>query len=154
VKLLLDTAVLGLLCHPRKHEDTRQWLGEAVAVHELRVPEVADYELRRELLRIESRHGLQRLDELGRLLGYVPVTTADWRHAAELWASRRRHGRPTSGDDALDGDMILAAQALAQGASIVTTNVRHFAGLAPCLTWQDVPLSGQPPPSQTGPTKR
>jgi hypothetical protein len=50
--------------------------------------------------------------------------------------------------------MILAAQALAQGASIVTANVRHFAGLAPCLTWQDVPLSAQPPSSQTGPTKR
>jgi hypothetical protein len=45
VKLLLDTGVLGLLCHPRKHDDARQWLGEAVAVHELLVPEVADYEL-------------------------------------------------------------------------------------------------------------
>jgi hypothetical protein len=50
--------------------------------------------------------------------------------------------------------MLLAAQALAQGAAVVTVNVRHFAGLAPCLTWQEVPLAGQPPSSQTGPTKR
>ena len=84
MKLLLDTGVLGLLCHPRKHAEVRQWLWDAVAVHDLRVPEVADFELRRELLRIESMRGLQRLDELGRLLGYLPVTTADWRCGAEL----------------------------------------------------------------------
>jgi len=46
--------------------------------------EVADYELRRELLRIDSRRSLDRLDELTRELRYIPVTTATWRAAARL----------------------------------------------------------------------
>ncbi len=140
MKLLLDTGVLGFLCHPRKHEDVREWLWDAIVLHELRVPEVADYELRRELLRIESKWGLERLGELGGKLGYLPVTTTDWRRAAELWAEGRRAGRPTAGDDALDADLLLAAQALAEGAAVVTLNTRHFAGLVDCMTWHDVPL--------------
>jgi predicted nucleic acid-binding protein len=85
VKLLLDTSVLGWACHPRKDADVRAWLRRAVAVHELLVSEVADYELRRELLRIGATRSFARLEELGRELAYVPVTTATWRSGAKLW---------------------------------------------------------------------
>ena len=54
MRLLLDTAVLGEVCHPRKYADVRMWLARAVAHHDLLISEVADYELRRELLRIGS----------------------------------------------------------------------------------------------------
>jgi predicted nucleic acid-binding protein len=86
VRLLLDTGVLGQICHPRKHADVRAWFRRAVVEHELLISEFADYELRRELLRIDSRRSLNRLDELTRELQYIPVTTATWRAAARLWA--------------------------------------------------------------------
>ncbi|MSP61999.1 MAG: type II toxin-antitoxin system VapC family toxin [Myxococcales bacterium] len=109
VRLLLDTNVLGKICHPRKHMDARVWLPNAAAKHELLLSQVADYELRRELLRIGSRRSLSRLDELTRELRYVPVTTATWRDAARLWAFLRRTGKATAGERELDGDVLLAS---------------------------------------------
>jgi predicted nucleic acid-binding protein len=141
VRLLLDTAVLGEVCHPRKYADVRAWLARAVAHHDVLISEVADYELRRELLRIGSHRSLDRLDELTRELTYVPMATSTWRAAAKLWATLRRGGVVTAAPTALDGDVLIAAQALAEGASVVTPNVRHFDAIVPALTWRDVPLS-------------
>jgi hypothetical protein len=48
------------------------------------IPEIADCEVRRELMRIGAGASLRRLDDLvttGGLI-YVPITTAEWRQAA------------------------------------------------------------------------
>jgi predicted nucleic acid-binding protein len=140
VRLLLDTGVLGQICHPRKHREVHAWLRRAVREHELLNSELADYELRRELLRIDSRRSLQRLDELTRELRYLPVTTATWKAAARLWAMLRRGERVTG--EGLDGDVLLAAQAIAEDACIVSANVRHFAGIVDAFDWPAIPTSG------------
>jgi predicted nucleic acid-binding protein len=138
VRLLLDTGVLGQICHPRKYHDVRSWVGRAVREHDLLISEVADYELRRELLRIGSRKSLDRLDELARELRYVPTTTSTWRSAARLWTERRRAGRLTA--EGLDGDVLIAAQATEENATIVTSNEKHFIGVVDALTWEGVPM--------------
>jgi len=138
VRLLLDTAVVGEICHPRKYDDVRAWFARAAAAHEMLLSEVADYELRRELLRIDSRRSLDRLDELTRELRYIPVTTATWRAAARLWALQRKAGRVTAAEGGLDGDVLIAAQALAEDAVIVTPNTRHFESMVRAVTWQEV----------------
>jgi len=142
MKLILDTGVLGQVVHPRRYGETRSWLGQAVATHEILVSEVCDYELRRELLRIGARRSLDRLDELARELRYLPVTTATWRSAAALWAMARRAGHPTSDRASLDGDVLVTAQARAEDATIVTTNPRHFEKFAPAMEWAQVPVDG------------
>ncbi|MEQ9553340.1 MAG: nucleic acid-binding protein [Coleofasciculus sp. G3-WIS-01] len=76
------------------------------------LPEIADYEVRRELLRAGKVAGIRRLDELKAVLTYHPITTAVMLKAAELWAEARRRGKPTADSKALDGDVILAAQAI------------------------------------------
>lgn len=141
MKLLLDTGVLGRVCHPRKHADVKAWLGRAALEHDVLISELADYELRRELLRIGASRSVARLDELGRELAYVPVTTATWRKAARLWAVVRSAGRPGAPPEALDGDVLLAAQALAEDATVVTTNAKHFEALVAARVWDDVPLA-------------
>lgn len=103
------------------------------------VSEIADYELRRELLRIDSRRSLARLDELARELRYLPATTATWRAAAQLWAEQRRVGNVTGAG--LDGDILIAAQAIAELATVVTTNEKHFDGLVDALAWPAVSLA-------------
>src|SRR5438045_1659652 len=108
--VLVDAGSLGMLAHPRPQPEIETWLrrllqGGAFVM----VPEIADYEVRRELLRIESRIGLERLDELKETIGYVPITTAAMLKAAEFWADARRRGQPTAVGPALDGDVILAA---------------------------------------------
>ncbi len=128
-RLILDTAILGEVVHPRKYEATRDWLAGAVENWEVLVSEVCDYELRRELLRIGAERSLRRLEELGRELRYLPVTTATWRDAARLWAAARRSGRPTASADALDGDVLIAAQAKTEVAIVVAPNSSHFEAL-------------------------
>jgi predicted nucleic acid-binding protein len=51
--VLLDTGVLGALTHPNTHPTARPWLNQLrrQGIRVL-VPEIADYELRRELLRL------------------------------------------------------------------------------------------------------
>ena len=44
MRLLLDTGVIGQICHPRKYQDVRRWFADAVDQHELLISEVADYE--------------------------------------------------------------------------------------------------------------
>ena len=142
MKLLLDTGVLGQICHPRKHPEVRAWFRQAVQEHALLISEVADYELRRELLRIGAARSVAHLDELTRELVYQPVTTATWRRAAALWASARATGIVTAPPEALDGDVLVAAQALEEAATIVTTNVKHFAALGvPAVEWTAVPTA-------------
>jgi predicted nucleic acid-binding protein len=67
------------------------------------VPEIADYEVRRELLRANKTTGLARLNALGGSLEYLPLTTDAMHQAASFWAQSRQQGRPTSVDAALDG---------------------------------------------------
>ena len=143
MRLVVDTGVLGQIVHPRKYGEVRAWLARAVAAHEVLLSEVCDYELRRELLRIGARRSLDRLDELGRELRYVPVTTATWRSAAGLWAMARRAGRPSADRESLDADVLLAAQARAEDATIATTNPRHFELFADAREWGQVPLDAE-----------
>jgi predicted nucleic acid-binding protein len=101
MRLMLDTNVLGKLCHPSKHKDVAIWLETALANAAspvtIYLPEIADYELRRELLRLigkgqASQRSIDRLDNLATLLDYLPLSTAMFRRAAQLWAdvSQRR----------------------------------------------------------------
>lgn len=143
--ILLDAGPLGLVTNPRRSEQSlacARWLQETV-VRDTRVivPEIADYEVRRELIRAGKERGLARLDALVGLLEYLPLTTPAMRQAAAFWAAARRSGQPTAGDKTLDADMILAAQAKTLGVTdvvIATTNVGHLSRFAPAALWPDL----------------
>ncbi len=108
------------------------------------IPEIADYEIRRELLRAGKTRGIAKLDALAQWLEYLPITTSAMRRAAELWAMARQHGQQTAADAALDADMILVAQVntlAAPNTVIATTNVGHLAAFAPADVWQNIPIT-------------
>lgn len=145
--IVLDTGPLGIITNPRQTPDMvacTAWLRSMLAAGaRVVLPEIADYELRRELLRAGKQNGLRRLDTAGRTLGYVPLTTAAMRRAAELWAELRRQGLPTADARAIDADAILAAQALLTAAPgdtlvVATTNVGHLSRIVPAQRWQDI----------------
>ncbi|HLH22492.1 MAG TPA: hypothetical protein VK066_08205 [Chloroflexota bacterium] len=69
---------------------------------------------------------------------YLPLTTATMQRAAELWAAARRRGMPTADPKELDGDVILAAQALQVGGAIVTENVGHLAQFVEAKSWREI----------------
>ena len=119
----------------------RQWIDDLLAnSRRVIVPEIADYEVRRELLRRNSRIALSNLDQLGRRLEYCPLTTAAMRLAANLWAQARRGGQPTAPTAAIDADVVLAAQALglSTGVVVATGNPAHLSRFLPADLWSNI----------------
>ena len=145
--VLLDTSVLGLVTNPQQSPQgiaCSQWIRSLLLANvRVIIPEIADYELRRELLRARRTRGIARLDALAQTLEYLPLTTAAMRQAAHSWADARQQGQPTAGDRMIDGDMILVGQALTLGIPptalvIATTNVRHLSRFVPAELWQTI----------------
>jgi predicted nucleic acid-binding protein len=133
--IVLDAGPLGLACmRPGTPvvDACRAWLAAiAAAGADVVIPAVADYEVRRELVRINARVKLQNLDDLAARFGLVDVSAEAFRRAAELWAVVRNLGRPTAGDEALDADAVIAGVAATIGGpgdtvTIATNNVRHL----------------------------
>ena len=71
VVILLDAGPLGLITNPRVSQETRDcnlWLESLVLKEvQVKIPEIADYEVRRELLRVDKFKGIKRLDDLQRI---------------------------------------------------------------------------------------
>lgn len=140
MRLMLDTGVLGAICHPRKHADVKLWFRGILRVrgHDVFLPEVADFELRRELFRLGATASLRELDDLPSEVLYVPIDTAMMRDAAALWASMWKTGKPLGTADALAADVILAAQARAVDALMVTDNPSHLGRMVAVAAWKDL----------------
>lgn len=143
--MLLDAGVLGLITNPKRSPESTactQWLQTLISSDvQVILPEIADYEVRRELLRANKTRGIARLDELASLLDYLPITTAAMRQAAVFWAQARQRGQPTAGDKTIDGDMILVAQAVTLSvpeSAIATTNVGHLSRFVAADVWQNI----------------
>jgi predicted nucleic acid-binding protein len=146
--IVLDASPLALSCHnPKKREvqEIRLWRIRAQANGAIVViPEIADYEVRRELIRAELSAAVKRLDALGKELRYAPLTTNIMRKAAELWAGLRRQGLPTADIKTLDADMIVAAQAmdfagLGDDLTVATDNLSHLSRLpVGAKKWEDI----------------
>ena len=147
--VLLDSGPLGLVsARPGSpaRDQCRLWIGVLLARRvKVVVPEIADYEVRRELTRLRAFPSIRRLDELVTLggLSYAPVTTTEWHQAALFWADARARGLPTASQDALDADVILAASATTIGQPgdqviVATTNVGHLARYCDARLWTSI----------------
>ncbi len=143
--VLLDTGIIGLITNPKRSPESlacTRWL-QTLTQEGIRVilPEIADYEVRRELLRANKIKGIKRLDELCELIEYLPITTDTMRQAALFWAQARQQGQPTAGDKTIDGDMILVAQGITLSIPdviIATTNVGHLSRFIQADLWQNI----------------
>jgi predicted nucleic acid-binding protein len=141
--IALDASPLSLLCHPDPRipvvAEINLWLEARLrAGAVVHVPEITDYEVRRELIRAGKRKSVRKLDALIRQSVYLPLDTATMRRAAELWAQARNLGTPTAPPEALDADVILAAQAERAGAIVATENVGHLARFVTARHWRDI----------------
>jgi predicted nucleic acid-binding protein len=142
--VFLDAGPLGLLTNPnnsRQPVACRAWLASLRAAgRRVVLPEITDYEVRRELIRIPSHSALANLDAFGVQLDYLPLTTDAMRLAAEIWARARNTGQPTAPNAALDSDVILAAQALSLNTAVVvaTSNLAHLTRFVPAELWSNI----------------
>jgi predicted nucleic acid-binding protein len=140
--ILLDTGPLGRITHPKVKENSEiaKWCKEVLAKGiSVVIPEIADYELRRNLILEELDESINRLDELEQDLWYLPITTDIMRKASELWAVARKAGKSAADPKELNGDVILAAQALSINGTVATENVGHLASFVQAKSWEQLP---------------
>ncbi|MCC3411091.1 nucleic acid-binding protein [Microcoleus sp. PH2017_02_FOX_O_A] len=124
--VLLDSGPLGIVTNPKAasplSQEGKLWLQSLpLKGYIVVLPEIADYEVRRELIRAGKVAGIRRLDELKSQIPYRPLTT----------------------ENALDGDVILAAQAIllaneANEVVIATTNVGHLSQFVDAREWRSI----------------
>ena len=145
--ILLDSTPLGLISNPRsspENDACNQWVQRQLQAGVIvAISEVADYEVRRELLRAGKQRGISKLNSLKNTLDYLPLNTSTMLRAAEFWARARQMGRPTAHNLKLDADCIIAAQADLLSAdghavTVATSNVAHLALFVPAARWQDI----------------
>ena len=137
--LILDSGPLGQIAHPKPNPVIEaHYRRLLVSGRVIVIPEIADFEVRRSFLLNNLTASLARLDALKRDLVYLPLDTLTMLKAAELWAEARRRGRTTADPKELNGDVILAAQALQVGGIIVTDNAGHLAQFVEAKTWKEL----------------
>nr|WP_174763952.1 nuclease [Anabaena sp. UHCC 0253] len=146
--ILLDAGPIGLITNPKLSDESlacAKWLQMLIfSGNRVIIPEITDYEVRRELLRANKFKGIARLDELTQLVEYLPITTNAMRQAALFWAQARQQGQPTAGDKTIDGDIILVAQAVTLNVAdivIATTNVGHLSRFVTADLWQNIQIN-------------
>lgn len=84
--VLLDTHPLSQVTHPKVNPKVQHWLRSLGKIETvIHVPEIADYELRRELLRQGKQKSIDRLNKLSQIC-LIPLTPETMQKAAELWA--------------------------------------------------------------------
>lgn len=141
--VVLDSTPLGLLTQREgvtEADVCRAWYVSLLTSGCLFfVPEIADYEMRREMRRKRNDGAVRRLDAFSSAAPerYLPLTTSAVRLAADMWAQARQTGHVTAPPEALDADVLIAAQArllvpadfgLADMV-VATENAKHFQGL-------------------------
>ena len=145
--IVLDTNPLSLAAQEESKPSAiviRKWIKDwTLRGAAFYIPEVTDYEVRRELIRAGKIASINRLDELVALAEYLPITTGAMRHAAHLWAHVRNLNLTTADKQALDCDVILCAQALnlgipAEQIIVATSNAAHIGRFLNAAAWADI----------------
>ena len=144
--MLLDSGSLGIVTNPKAasplSQEGKVWLQSLpLKGYIVMLPEIADYEVRRELIRVGKTAGIERLDQLKSQIPYRPLTTEVMLLAAQLWADARKRGKARADSNALDGDVILVPQAILEvnaGNEVViaTTNVGHLSQFVDASEWR------------------
>ena len=133
--IVLDSGPLGLAARRPAIAGAQQvqsWLASREMSGALMiVPEIADYEVRRELVRARITSGISPLDILKSRFIYLPISTPAMLRACAFWAEVRQQGVPTASPDALDADCILAGMAATafdpnDVVTIATSNIAHL----------------------------
>lgn len=151
--IFLDTGPLGAMTNPKRPPETvamLRWAAIQIRTgHRFFVPAIADYEVRRELIRLGKMAGIETLDAWNQAVPdrYLPLTDTALKRAAMLWADVRNRGIVTADPKELDCDALIAAQTLEyqavhdlepQNIVVATTNVGHLSRFVPARLWSDI----------------
>ncbi|MDR2615015.1 MAG: PIN domain-containing protein [Oscillospiraceae bacterium] len=120
----LDTNIISYIL---RNDDgvKRHWRLEEANGNRSTIPLIVYYEIKRGLLSVGATEKLRAFDRVFSTLGVEVMSVLDMDVAARIYAERKRQGRPIE-----DSDLLIAAQAVSRGYTLVTNNIKHFEGIS------------------------
>jgi len=119
----LDTNIISYLL--RGNADVvKRWRTERLRGNDSVIPLISYYEVKRGLISVNATTKLAEFEKLCMALGIVELSISDANVASQIYAERTKLGRPIE-----DSDLLIAAQAISQGYTLVTNNMKHFEGI-------------------------
>jgi len=85
------------------------------------IPLMVYYEVKRGLLAKDATNKMKFFETLCENLGIHELTKSDMNTAANIYADLKRIGKPID-----DSDLLIAAQCITNGYTLVTNNTKHF----------------------------
>ncbi len=145
IKLILDTPILAMICHPSKYQHVRDWFQQIVShappIHEISVSVLSLYETQRGLSKQGATQSLKRFEKLVGHLQLIDLGANTAKRAAMFSTNQ-----PNGFEHVSDADLLIAAQAAEIGATLVTNDkalqqVCSLLGVS-ARDWSDVDPSG------------
>ena len=100
------------------------------------IPLIVYYEVRRGLIANDARRKMRSFERFCKSLDIVDLGVHDMDVAADIYANRKKAGRPMG-----DSDLLIAASCIARGYKLVTNNTTHFNELSnlQLVNWAELP---------------
>ena len=99
----------------------QRWRQEESSGNRTVIPLMAYYEVQRGLLANDANAKMKSFEELCAVLGISELTISDMKNASAIYAILKRQGNLID-----DSDILIAAQCIENGYTLVTNNERHF----------------------------
>ena len=119
----LDTNIISYLL--RGDEDvTNRWRHERTQGNKSIIPILSYYEAKRGLVSAGATTKLKAFERVCAALTVDPLNIKDVDAASNIYASLKKQGKPIE-----DAVLLIAAQAITRGYTLVTNNTKHFEGI-------------------------
>lgn len=106
----------------RDKDDVRKrWRHEEQSGNQTVIPLIAFYEVRRGLLANNATTKMNSFVDLCKVMGVSDMGISDMEKASEIYATLKNSGQLID-----DADILIAAQCIVNGFTLITNNTRHF----------------------------
>ena len=119
----LDTNIVSYILKGDKTVETN-WLREERLGNNSVIPLVTYYEIKRGLLAVNSLTKLEAFEKICNVLTVSDLTIKDINTACFIYVELKKQKKIIE-----DADILIAAQAISRGHTLVTNNSKHFTGI-------------------------
>ena len=116
----LDTNIISYLLRGNTGV-TQRWRWERTQGNPSVIPIIVYYEAKRGLISANAKNKLDAFKRICEALGVTCLTIGDVDTASRIYFECKKLGCPIE-----DTDLLIAAQALSRGYTLVTNNIKHF----------------------------
>ncbi|MCM1322400.1 MAG: PIN domain-containing protein [Bacteroides sp.] len=119
MKYFLDANFISYFIGGKK--EALNFINDVSSIDEIKIPDIAYYEILRGLFYKDAKNVLEKFEAFAKYFGVISMTAETMKIAAKIYADLRHRGKIIE-----DDDILIAALTIECGATLLTSNKRHF----------------------------